>query len=117
MKKKTRKALKGSIKKWEKILDGTGTDLGSKNCPLCARFLHIEGIDLLLQVEETCVGCPVKKASGETCCRNTPYEKWWNHRQHSHLSLDDYSVGNKIECPECRKFAKQEVKFLRGLMP
>jgi len=32
---KTLKALKGSIKKWEKIIAGTGVDKGGDNCPLC----------------------------------------------------------------------------------
>jgi hypothetical protein len=34
----TLEALKGSIKKHENILAGTGRDKGQKNCPLCQMF-------------------------------------------------------------------------------
>ena len=39
MNRKTLTALKGSIKKWEKIVAGTGSDNGYQNCPLCALFV------------------------------------------------------------------------------
>lgn len=38
MDKKTVKAIRGSIKKWEDIEKGTGMDFGVGNCPLCHLF-------------------------------------------------------------------------------
>jgi hypothetical protein len=38
MDEKTLEALKGSIRKWEAIVDGTGEDDGADNCPLCHMF-------------------------------------------------------------------------------
>jgi len=55
MKMKTLEALKGSIKKWEKIHDGTGMDEGRDNCALCQRFQN-EDCD--------CDGCPVEVRTG-----------------------------------------------------
>jgi len=37
---KALEALKGSIKKWERIVEGTGVDEGADNCPLCELFWH-----------------------------------------------------------------------------
>jgi len=37
----TLKALKGSIKKWERIVEGTGVDEGADNCPLC-EIKHVD---------------------------------------------------------------------------
>lgn len=66
MNKKTRKALEGSIKKWEGIAAGTVADLGADNCPLCKMFL---GSD--------CKGCPVYEKTGRDSCEGTPYQKKW----------------------------------------
>lgn len=38
MNSRTLKALKGSIRKWERICNGTGEDRGPRNCPLCELF-------------------------------------------------------------------------------
>jgi hypothetical protein len=63
---KTRKALEGSIKKWQMIVDGTGEDHGSKNCPLCAMFLGTG----------SCRGCPIFEKTKLSLCWNTPYVKY-----------------------------------------
>ncbi len=62
------KALKGSIKKWEKIVNGTGWDEGTTNCPLC-RLYHIKYVRTI-----GCTGCPIKTVTGEKYCNNTPLD-------------------------------------------
>jgi hypothetical protein len=62
----TLKALKGSIKKWDTIVDGTGVDVGTGNCPLCLKFFHASRWGI-------CGGCPVKNATGRVGCVGTPY--------------------------------------------
>lgn len=64
----TREALEGSIRKWEAIVAGTGTDKGGRNCPLCQMFNRDN--------KTHCVGCPVREHTGLAACRNTPYEPW-----------------------------------------
>ena len=101
--KKALTALKGSIKKWEKIVKGTGVDDGINNCPLCKIFWEVG-----------CKDCPVsEKADKFTCCEKTPYTKWDGH----HYTVHGTGFPLKIECKICERYAKQEVKFLKSLLP
>ncbi len=97
-------ALKGSIKKWEKISEGTGVDRGPENCPLCKLFF--DGLF-------SCVGCPVAGKTKRDFCNKTPYEKWTMHHEDKHHTYEDYQV----HCPKCTLLATQEVKFLKSLLP
>ena len=92
MDKKTLKALKGSIEKWEKIVAGTGKDEGPNNCPLCKLFNKIEG-----EEKYACNGCPVKEETGQKYCWNTPYEVY--------------------EPNPTKKNAIKELNFLKSLLP
>lgn len=98
---KTLTALKGSIDKWQKIVDGTGVDDGALNCPLCRLF------------DDTCEKCPVAIKSGKSNCDNTPYPKWRDHQKSIHYASDDWTV----KCCWCRQFAEEELEFLKGLLP
>lgn len=89
MTKKTLKALRGSIQKWEKIVEGTGVDQGVYNCPLCQLFYRLD-----------CKGCPVFERTGYPFCDKTPYREW----------EDDCT-------PELKKLAQAEVDFLKSLLP
>lgn len=80
-------ALRGSIAKWEAIVNGTGQDKGTKNCPLCQMFFNVTG---------NCDGCPVKESSGQSGCDGTPYD---------HYDRD---------MPE---IAEEELEFLKSLLP
>lgn len=62
MNERTKAALEGSIKKWEQIILGEAVDKGTDNCPLCQLFFA-----------KYCVGCPVRKRTGVSSCRLTPY--------------------------------------------
>ena len=73
MDKKTRKALEGSIQKWQDIADRKIADEGSDNCPLCKVFLNSK------PDEFGCTGCPVAQDTGEMVCRGTPYYAWLDH--------------------------------------
>lgn len=87
---RTLKALRGSIRKWQKIVDGTGVDKGCRNCPLCALFY-----------KNYCVGCPVFIKSEMEHCENTPYP------------LFTAACTAKEES----KFARAELNFLKSLLP
>lgn len=102
MKRETLKALKGSIEKWEDIINEGNVDLGGSNCPLC----NIGKGD--------CAHCPVFEETREPECWGTPYEKWMRHQDKIHHK---WAVSLKIECKICERFAKQEVEFLKSLLP
>ena len=103
----TLKALKRSIKKWEKIVDGSGSDRGWTNCPLCDLFFHKE-----------CDGCAINAHTKSRGCENTPYEEWVDHQgcRHSRKYLYCYE-GYKVRCRTCKKIATAEVSFLKSLLP
>lgn len=102
-------ALRGSIEKWEKIVAGTGEDLLADNCPLCKLFTDDEDAVVL------CNGCPVRDASGFSCCVGTPWQKWdrnvgrWDQHQHRWTRFAD--------TPELVALAQAELDFLRSLLP
>ena len=106
MNKETLKALKGSIKKWEKIVDGRGVDLGVTNCNLCGLF-----------VQDGCRGCPVNDVTLDSC-NGSPYEDWERHHEDFHnqgLDCEDYRIVGK--CRTCKKLAREELEFLQSLLP
>lgn len=93
MKSETLEALKGSIAKWEAIVEGTGTDKGTENCPLC-RLFHQDYTDK--GPETCCDGCPVFEHTGVRSCGGTPYSRYED---------DDEET------------AKEELDFLKSLLP
>jgi hypothetical protein len=106
MHEKVLKALKGSIKKWEKICYKGGEDRRFHNCPLCKLFSVAWG---------TCGGCPVCKNSlSHKGCENTPWAAWKDHHTDEH---HENRVNMKIKCPECKKLAEKELNFLKSLLP
>jgi hypothetical protein len=70
---KTLEALKGSIRKWEKIVSGEGVDYGWQDCPLCDMY-----------IPEACRGCPISEKTNALGCRQTPYSSWYAHRKIEH---------------------------------
>ncbi len=96
----TLEALRGSIRKWEAIVAGTGTDNGPDNCPLC-RMFHSEYFD---DGDDTpcCLGCPVADAVKNTGCAGTPYEDYDNAEPDSQEQHDH---------------AERELAFLKSLLP
>jgi len=98
---KTLKALKGSIKKWEKIVKGTGVDEGDKNCPLCKLFFL-----------KKCLGCLIFEKTGRFGCIKTPYNDWVNHHILKH---ENKLKKMKVYCDTCKELAQKELDFLKSL--
>ena len=94
---RTLKALKGSVRKWEKIVAGDMVDKADANCPLCQMFARI-----------TCDGCPVKAKSGQDQCWNTPYLTKWKRVA---------GLGHTADSPAKKKAAEAELRFLKSLLP
>ena len=65
MNNETLKALKGSIAKWQCIVDGVIVNEGIDNCPLCQLFFD--------PFIDCCSGCPVFEKTNYFICLNTPY--------------------------------------------
>ena len=101
---KTLEALKGSVKKHEDILAGTGRDKGNENCPLCQLFW-----------KDSCQGCPIFNKTGVKFCNYTPYDKWEQHIVN--VRKMDLVNGDIIYCPECERLVKLEIEFLKSLLP
>ena len=106
MNKKTLKALEGSIEKWRDIVAGDGEDKGPRNCALCQLFLE-------MGAKTDCSDCPVGKAVDDLTVNCSPqYDAWSEHY------LDDHGgKARRINCPECERLARAELKFLEGLRP
>lgn len=103
---KTRKALEGSIAKWEAIVAGTGADGCADNCPLC---------ELFLDPFSECDDCPVAERAGVGGCMNTPWEAW---RKITAYTPRKYrGPGRKVESEIERDLAQAELDFLRSLLP
>ena len=66
-------ALRGSIRKWEMIVDGLIEDEGSDNCPLCQLY----ATQAAIETDTECRGCPVMTATGKNNCDDTPYSDWY----------------------------------------
>jgi len=69
--------IEKSVEKWENIVDGTGVDHGTQNCPLCQEFY-----------DDNCEGCPVAEETGYDMCQYTPYFDW-----------DEYCTNNDNQWP------------------
>lgn len=99
MDKRTLKALQGSIRKWEKIVEGTGVDRGSDNCPLCKEFTY----------PVLCRGCPVQTDMQRGGCIGTPYDAW--------MQSGGHPMGSKANTEEKFMAACLELAYLKSLLP
>lgn len=99
MDEQTLTALRGSIKKWEEIVAGTGVDLGMDNCALCQMFCSDESV---------CAGCPVAEKTGATGCLDSPYEAWMQ---------GTGPLRGFVTDERTKALAQAELDFLRSLLP
>jgi hypothetical protein len=88
-----RDAILGSIEKWNKILDGTGKDEFSLNCPLCQKF--------------SCESCPTD------CGEGSVWKAWATHHVYEH---EEGFWFMEIECDECRRLAEEVKKKLEHVL-
>ncbi len=99
-----KKAMEGSIKKWEAIVRG-GQDDGIDNCPLCKLYF-----------KNDCKRCNVYVYKERNYCRDTPYDAWRKHQEHNHTSkvLHADPPGDQylIECNDCVPLAWAMLEFL-----
>ena len=102
---KTLRALKGSIKKWEKIVDGTGVDKRGDNCPLCQLFC-------VRSTHRWCYGCPVYETTRNSNCNETPYYAVL----HS-MVYDKEKGGFRAKSVKSKILAQKELDFLKSLLP
>lgn len=101
MSKRAEKALRASIRHWEKNAAATSflaVTTGPSYCALCNLY------NVSDDAERDCRACPVQKATGELYCRKTPYAKVRYARK----------AGNLVAF---KAAAQEEVEFLRGLLP
>ena len=95
--------LKGSIKKWEGVINGTQLGWPWTTCPLCVQYFTLE----------QCTGCPVAEKTTYRHCDTTPYREWedhnYNHKNDAWLNLDSVIKG----CKKCKQLSNKEVQFLR----
>ena len=92
-------ALKKSVQKWEKIHEGSGSDVGLLDCALCHKYILLTG---------HCSYCPLWKDWDYCGAPGSTYELWWN-RECGHLNY--YYEG----CPECEKTSFAMFKKLYDL--
>lgn len=88
-----------SISHWERMRDGTqaeGESPDSFSCPLCRAYLK--------KSMSFCDGCPVKEASGESHCENSP----WPMASMAWLARRRYPAVWK-------QAAQSEIDFLKSL--
>jgi len=107
MKKKTLKALNGSIEHWKSNLNAEtphDVELGVDACPLCKMFNNNP-----LPSLNDCIGCPVRERTEYQYCKGTPYID----ADKAHTVWRLYSS----ERDEWRAAAAREVEFLESLLP
>lgn len=109
MDKRTKEALLGSITKWRAIVDGTGMDYGSGNCPLCAMFYYQQ------YIRQQCIGCPVRDRTRKRHCEGSPYIEWLVAKRITGSPLGPPGDDPGIEA--VRAAARAELDFLVSLLP
>lgn len=110
MLKGTRKALEGSIRKWGRIVAGTGKDDGGDNCPLCTRFPAPSCTRRSKSGDDWLETCPVTIKAGEHGCCNTPWVDWQIYQTNKGL-CEPYSVFDA----RSRALARHELRHLKSM--
>ena len=100
----TAKALEGSIRKWQKIVKGTGVDQGETNCPLCKLFN---------KRPLWCRGCPVMEKTSVAGCLGTSYHDFLGAAT-IRTDKDNFSQ-RAAETPRAKRHAQRMLDFLKGL--
>ena len=95
-------ALKGSIAKWQGIVDGKVKDHACSNCPLCQVAFEIASPEI-----DQCFVCILHRDCNSEGCSNTPYIEFDNHRE-----LEHNGINPDILCPTCIELARAERDFL-----
>ncbi len=101
---KTLKALKGSIEHWQRLVDfekNPGEEPGSQQCDLCKLSVNkSEGFYV------DCNECVVKLRTGRPGCIGTPFNRAYSAFFKRHENPEEF-----------RHAAKEEMEFLKSLLP
>jgi hypothetical protein len=92
--------MEAAVRKWDRILNGTGSDGGVWDCPPCRIFYML-----------FCVGCPIAAYTGKKFCQRTPYGPWYHHQNNVH----GYVI-KKIRCSECRRLAVDMRDYMQEIV-
>lgn len=88
--------MEASVKKWQRIIDGKGSDGGVLDCPPCRIFYML-----------VCIGCPIAEYTGKKFCKGSPYIPWYRHQLEAHDKL-----VRKVYCDECLSLAREMQNFM-----
>lgn len=92
--------MEASVRKWQRIIDGKGSDGGVLDCPPCRLFYVL-----------VCIGCPIAAYSGKKFCRETPYIPWYRHQVQDHGFMI-----RKAYCPECTRLAMDMRDYMQEIV-
>ena len=92
--------MEASVRKWNRIIDGKGSDGGVLDCPPCRIFYML-----------VCTGCPIASYTGKKFCKETPYVAWYRHQNEAHGYM-----FRKVYCEECRKLAIEMRDFMQTIV-
>ncbi len=92
--------MESSVRKWEKIIAGKGSDGGVLDCPPCRIFYML-----------VCFGCPIAEYTGKKFCQESPYIAWYRHQLDAHDKMI-----RKVYCPECTKLATDMRDFMSDIV-
>jgi len=90
------KIMESSVAKWNRIIEGKGSDGGVLDCPPCRIFYML-----------LCIGCPIANYTGKKFCRKSPYIPWYWHQNNVHDK-----IKKKVYCPECLRLATDMRDFM-----
>ena len=94
------KIMEASVAKWQRIIDGKGTDGGVLDCPPCRIFYML-----------VCTGCPISAYTGKRFCKGSPYVDWYHHQVECHDKM-----FRKVYCPECLRLAQEMQDFMKEIV-
>ncbi len=100
METETLDALKESIAHWKRLASGkrnVNERPSEQDCALCGIFLADN---------RYCDGCPVKEATGQTCCEDTPFWRAWEIYRAEGMDSAAFKLA-----------AAEELAFLESLLP
>ena len=90
------KIMQASVKKWDRIIAGKGSDGGVLDCPPCRIFYVL-----------ICTGCPIAEYTGKKFCQESPYIPWYQHQMEVHGH-----IRKKVYCDECVELATDMRDFM-----
>lgn len=88
--------MEASVRKWDRIIAGKGSDGGVLDCPPCRIFYVL-----------VCMGCPIAQYTGKKFCKGSPYIEWYWHQNDVHGKM-----FRKVYCPECKRLARNMRDFM-----